>query len=258
MPHLGPKGWREGLCARDFWQRNAAAPAGLLARDNENAATMVSGGYLRVPFHEAHLIGARPVAVKLSLRCRTEIARARRSPAIDARQIIDCMKLRPATSDDVSLIRAWDKQPHALESAGDFFEFDWEGEIPRTVDWREVLIAEIDGRPIGMMQIIDPEREETHYWGDVAPDLRAIDIWIGNADDLGRGYGTEMMRLAIERCFAPPEVTAILIDPLVSNTRAHRFYGRMGFCRMERRMFGDDYCYVYRLTRAQWQAHRSM
>jgi aminoglycoside 6'-N-acetyltransferase len=165
------------------------------------------------------------------------------------------MKLRLATSDDVSLIRTWDQQPHVLESAGDYFEFDWEGEIPRTVPWREILIAEVDGRPIGMMQIIDPEQEESHYWGAVAPNLRAIDIWIGDAADLGRGYGTKMMQLAIERCFAPAEVTAILIDPLVSNTDAHRFYERLGFRRIERRMFEQDDCYVYRLERADWRAH---
>ncbi len=165
------------------------------------------------------------------------------------------MKLRLATIDDIALIRVWDQQPHVLESAGDFFEFDWEGEIPRAVDWRELLIAEVEGgRAIGMIQIIDPEREESHYWGEVAPDLRAIDIWIGDVDDLGRGHGTEMMRLAIARCFAPPEVVAILIDPLVANTRAHRFYERMGFRRIERRMFDTDDCYVFRLDRANWIA----
>ena len=46
--------------------------------------------------------------------------------------------------------------------------------------------------------------------------------WIGEAADLGRGYGTQMMRLALDRCFAPPEVSAVIIDPLASNTRAIR------------------------------------
>ena len=165
------------------------------------------------------------------------------------------MKLRLATIDDIALIRIWDKQPHVLESAGDFFEFDWEGEIPRDVDWRELLIAEVEGRVIGMIQIIDPEREESHYWGEVPPDLRAIDIWIGDPADIGRGYGSEMMRRAIERCFAPPKVSAILVDPLVANTRAHRFYERFGFRRMERRVFGADDCYVFRLDRRDWAAH---
>ena len=125
--------------------------------------------------------------------------------------------------------------------------------MPRRPSWREFLIAERDGRPIGFIQIIDPAGEETHYWGDVAPNLRAIDIWIGEERDLGQGYGTIMMNLALDRCFAPPAVTAVLIDPLASNTRAHRFYESVGFERIERRTFGLDDCYVYRLDREKWE-----
>lgn len=169
--------------------------------------------------------------------------------------IFGLMKLRPATLADVPTLQSWDREVHVIDASGDDDIYDWAVEVPRIVDGREFLIAEIDGRPIGMLQIIDPAREESHYWGDIAPDLRAIDIWIGDAADLGRGYGTEMMRLAIEHCFAPPEVTAILIDPLVRNTRAHRFYERMGFRRIEQRMFGADDCYVFRMDRADWIAH---
>ncbi|MBW4489639.1 MAG: acetyltransferase [Trichocoleus desertorum ATA4-8-CV12] len=54
------------------------------------------------------------------------------------------------------------------------------------------MIAEIEGRAIGFIQIIDPTLEESHYWGDIAANLRAIDIGIGEATDLGKGYGTKM------------------------------------------------------------------
>jgi aminoglycoside 6'-N-acetyltransferase len=165
------------------------------------------------------------------------------------------MKLRLATIADAPTLEAWDREAHVIAATGSDGQegmYDWRVELPRVVSWREFLIAEIDGRPIGMMQIIDPELEESHYWGNVAPNLRAIDIWIGDAGDLGRGYGTEMMRLAVERCFAAPEVTAILMDPMVSNTDAHRFYERLGFRRIGRQMFDDDDCYVYRLERQDW------
>jgi aminoglycoside 6'-N-acetyltransferase len=94
---------------------------------------------------------------------------------------------------------------------------------------------------------------ETHYWGDIEPNLRALDIWIGEEADLGRGYGTAIMRLALWRCFADP-VVAVLLDPLVANEGAQRFYERLGFRRVERRMFGNDDCYVYRLERTAWRA----
>jgi aminoglycoside 6'-N-acetyltransferase len=62
-----------------------------------------------------------------------------------------------------------------------------------------------------------------------------------------------MTRLALQRCFADAAVKAVLLDPLVGNTRAHRFYERHGFQPVERRMFGQDECVVYRLERHLWQ-----
>jgi aminoglycoside 6'-N-acetyltransferase len=157
--------------------------------------------------------------------------------------------LRPATPADLALLRRWDEAPHVIESDPND-DWEWEVELGRTPDWREQCIAEADGRPIGFVQIIDPAREESRYWGEVPHGLRAIDIWIGEAADLGRGYGTRIMELALDRCFADPGVTAVLIDPLAGNTRAHRFYERLGFRFLERRRFGEDDCYVYRLDRA--------
>ncbi|NJN46183.1 MAG: acetyltransferase [Candidatus Competibacteraceae bacterium] len=159
------------------------------------------------------------------------------------------MNLRSATTADLELLRHWDEQPHVIASDPDD-DWAWEVELDRDPDWREQLVAEIDGCPIGFIQIIDPLLEESHYWGDVPAGLRAIDIWIGAEANLSKGYGTTMMRLAIARCFADPEVTHVLIDPLASNTRAHRFYERLGFKFLERRYFGDQACFVYRLSRA--------
>ncbi|MCC5871742.1 MAG: acetyltransferase [Gammaproteobacteria bacterium] len=163
--------------------------------------------------------------------------------------------LRPAGPDDLALLRHWDQQPHVIESDPDS-DWGWETELARSPPWREQLIAEIDGRPLGFVQIIDPVQEESHYWGDVPAGLRAIDIWIGEATDLGRGYGSVMMRLAIERCFAAGDVEGILIDPLASNVRAHAFYRRFGFRFIERRWFGGDDCFVFRLDRSEYQRGR--
>jgi aminoglycoside 6'-N-acetyltransferase len=171
--------------------------------------------------------------------------------------------LRPATSVDLDLLRHWDEQPHVID-ADPNDDWHWETELAlceipargRTPQWREQLIAELNGRPIGFIQIIDPALEESHYWGDVPVNLRAIDIWIGEATDLGKGYGTQMMELALARCFADPQVTAVLIDPLANNTRAHRFYQRLGFQVVDRRQFSEDDCLVHRLNREDWTRKR--
>jgi aminoglycoside 6'-N-acetyltransferase len=159
--------------------------------------------------------------------------------------------LRPATIDDLDILTFWDEQDHVIESDPND-DWEWDVELRRTPPWREQWMAELDGRPIGFVQIIDPHLEETHYWGDVEPNLRAIDIWIGEASDLGKGYGTVMMKLALDRCFSDPKVKAVLIDPLSSNERAIKFYQRLGFEFVEYRMFGDDHTAVHRMERDVW------
>jgi aminoglycoside 6'-N-acetyltransferase len=159
------------------------------------------------------------------------------------------LRLRPATPADIELLRRWDRAPHVIASDPND-DWAWETELDRSPDWRQQLIADLAGRAVGFVQIIDPSREDSHYWGEVAENLRAIDLWIGSEADLGKGYGTRMMALALGRCFANPAVSGVLVDPLASNTRAHRFYERLGFRFSERRRFGEDDCFVYRLSRA--------
>jgi aminoglycoside 6'-N-acetyltransferase len=171
-----------------------------------------------------------------------------------------CLRLRRATLDDVPVLEQWDADPDVIAATTDddtseraFGGLDWREELSHDSDASSHLIADIDGRPVGAMQICDPYLEVTHYWGHIAPNLRAIDIWIGAEADRNKGYGREMMRLAHERCFADPTVTAIVIDPLASNTRAIAFYQRLGYVRVERRSFGDDDCLVLTLTRDVWR-----
>jgi aminoglycoside 6'-N-acetyltransferase len=173
--------------------------------------------------------------------------------------------LRPATMADVSALERWDHEPHVIAATSDdpgaekaFEGAYWPDEIAMQDEFYQYFIAELAGpdgtRPIGAMQIIDPHNEKTHYWGEIEPNLRAVDIWIGDAADHGHGYGEQMMRIAFRKCFADPNVTAIVIDPLNSNTRAHKFYQRLGFKPTRRQTFGEDDCLVHRLTRQDWEA----
>lgn len=164
------------------------------------------------------------------------------------------IELRLATPVDAPLLRHWDTKAHVRVARGEDPDIDWDAELARRTPYDEWLIAELAGRPIGVMQLCDAAREDSHYWGDVDQGLAAIDIWIGEESDLSRGYGAAMMQLAFQRIFADPAMMAIIIDPLASNTRAHRFYERLGFRPVGRRMFDEDDCLVFRLDREQWQS----
>ena len=161
------------------------------------------------------------------------------------------MTLRTAVLADLPLLEEWDRDPDVIASGGDD-DWGWEHELPRTVPWREMWIAEADGESVGFIQAIDAANEETHYWGDVDADVWALDIWIGSPRHRNRGIGTAMLSIAIERCFSVHGAKSVLIDPLASNHRAIRFYQRLGFGPVAERRFGDDDCLVMELAAAEW------
>lgn len=170
---------------------------------------------------------------------------------IETPGVLHQINLRRATINDLSLLKHWDEQPHIIDSDPND-DWNWEVELQRRPEWRQQLIAEVDGCPIGFLQIIDPAKEDSHYWGNTPDHLRAIDIWIGEEENLGKGYGTVMMHKAIDLCFDEPGVTTIVIDPLVSNIKARRFYERLGFEFVELRWFNKDHCAIYKLDRPEW------
>jgi len=156
------------------------------------------------------------------------------------------------TIDDVGLLVRWDDDADVAAAIGGRSAdwYDWPAELVRDVSWRELLIAEEDGRPIGFVQLTDAGEEESHYWGDVEPGTWSLDIWIGSPEDRGRRLGAEMMWLALGRIFDHRGAEMVVIDPVVDNYRAIAFYERLGFERVGVRVFGDDACLVMRYLRS--------
>ncbi|MEM9326949.1 MAG: GNAT family N-acetyltransferase, partial [Bacteroidota bacterium] len=74
---------------------------------------------------------------------------------------------RFALPSDQATLEHWDQQPHIQAATGPDDDWDWATELPRRPPWREWLIFEWEHRPLGIVQIIDPKLEETHYWGEV-------------------------------------------------------------------------------------------
>jgi aminoglycoside 6'-N-acetyltransferase len=62
------------------------------------------------------------------------------------------MNLRPATLADAGLLRRWDRQPHVIAAKNEE-DWGWDSELTTSPDWREQLMAEVDGRPIGFVEI---------------------------------------------------------------------------------------------------------
>lgn len=158
------------------------------------------------------------------------------------------LTFRDAKPSDLEILTFWDQQAHVI-ACDPNDDWDWESELTRHPDWRKQWISELSGKPFGFIQIIDPALEETQYWGKIDSGFRAIDIWIGEESYLGQGLGQQMMMHTIDFCFTDSAVHTLLVDPLASNIKAHRFYQKCGFRFKEERRFGLDLCYIYSLKR---------
>ena len=58
-------------------------------------------------------------------------------------------------------MRRWDEEPAVVDSDPSD-DWGWETELLRSPPWREHLIADVGGRAIGFVQIIDPALEDSH------------------------------------------------------------------------------------------------
>jgi RimJ/RimL family protein N-acetyltransferase len=92
-------------------------------------------------------------------------------------------------------------------------------------------LARIDDRPIGMFQHYrigdDPEYAEALALGE---DAIGVDLFIGEADLLGRGHGPKMLQQFVRDVAFPFHgIDVCVIGPSVTNLPAIRAYEKAGF-----------------------------
>ena len=130
------------------------------------------------------------------------------------------LAFRRVTRDDVPLLEVMSTAPHVLPSLGTDQTWDW----PREVEapWQEIWISDLraSSSPMGVVVILDAAADPSGYWGKVSPGTCAIDIWIADASQLRKEYGTVMMKHDIDRCFHVHNAHTILVDPLAENDGA--------------------------------------
>ncbi len=125
------------------------------------------------------------------------------------------------------MLRAWVSSPHAQMWWGDPDEelaliFD-------DADDFEPYIAYIDNQPIAYIQAWWPSKHPDLLWQHaMTSDTRGIDITIGYEANLGRGFGSSIVKAFANRLFAQG-AKRLIIDPDITNTRAIAAYKKVGF-----------------------------
>jgi aminoglycoside 6'-N-acetyltransferase len=168
------------------------------------------------------------------------------------------IELRLTRTEDIPTLQNWDQQDHVLFASGNDAREQvdtnyWNHELS-LCDGKiyQYYIATLNQEPIASLLIIDPALEPTHYWGTIDEGYRAVDIWIGESKNLGKGYGTVIMGLILDICFENKDVKGVYIDPLAINLRAIKFYQKVGFEFVENKNFGGDNCDIYFISRDKY------
>jgi RimJ/RimL family protein N-acetyltransferase len=152
-----------------------------------------------------------------------------------AQVTMNVLAFRALARSDFPLLQRWLSEPHvdawwheALDLAG------LERKYGPRIDGSEpthVFIIERESRPIGWIQ--------WYRWSDypkhaaqieAEPNAAGIDLSIGEASELGKGFGSSAIREFIRNVVgAEPGIAAIVADPEERNGRSCRAFEKAGF-----------------------------
>jgi aminoglycoside 6'-N-acetyltransferase len=141
---------------------------------------------------------------------------------------------RAVTPKDMPLLKRWIASPQWQEWWG---ETETElAEIAANLDSDSVepMIVELDDKPVAYVQTYDPHMEDEHPYQDQPFGTIGIDISIGDAADLNKGLGTEILLGLSEMLFEEGAVR-LIIDPHPNNKAAIRCYEKAGFAAFDTR-----------------------
>lgn len=145
------------------------------------------------------------------------------------------LTLRPMAEADLALVSAWLARPHVAR---------WWLEDPAQAAVRQrylpaitgadpthLLVAELDGRPIGFAQWYrwDDESESDRAAVSAEPGDVGIDYAIGEPDACGHGIGTRLIAALIDEVRRHHPGAALLSDPEQANVASCRVLEKNGF-----------------------------
>jgi aminoglycoside 6'-N-acetyltransferase len=136
--------------------------------------------------------------------------------------------IRPASADDLPMLRHWLESPEARRWWGDpdfelaLIEEDLGNPLMR------MRIVSWGGRPFAYVQDHDIGAWPQDHLARFPAGTRAVDTFIGEPDMLGRGHGSAYLRL-IARQLIAEGAPCVVVDPDPDNERARRAYARAGF-----------------------------
>jgi aminoglycoside 6'-N-acetyltransferase len=141
---------------------------------------------------------------------------------------------RAVTKKDLPMLKRWIATPHWQAWWGDPEREAAEIGASLDDDAVEPMIAEKAGKPVAYVQTYDPHLEDDHPYQDQPFGSIGIDLSIGEAADLNKGLGTQILK-ALAGVLFDEGVPRLIIDPHPENAAAIRCYEKAGFVAFDTR-----------------------
>jgi aminoglycoside 6'-N-acetyltransferase len=136
--------------------------------------------------------------------------------------------IRPASREDLELLRRWLRAPEVRRWWGDPDEQAALLEEDLNEPHMRMWIVACNGRPFAYAQDYEVHAWPQTHLAHLPRGSRALDTFIGERDMVGAGHGAVYLRVLAERLLAEG-APMVAIDPSAQNLRARRAYARAGF-----------------------------
>lgn len=162
------------------------------------------------------------------------------------------ISFKKLTQQDLSLFFEWAQKPHVKDTwfINGYEAINKYSEKIAGNGYDYPFIIYVNDKPIGYIQCSDLYAYKTicpnpkGFFINEEPGTFCLDLFIGEEEYLNKGYGTEIIKLFVDKLFAEFKAKKILIDPACSNKRAIRCYEKAGFKFLRKERDGITECYV--------------
>lgn len=157
-----------------------------------------------------------------------------------------------AQAEHLPFLLLWQKDKKANASAQRMLQRDWEAYSFEQESWRKLLLIRYGHKPIGLLEIIDPHQDETHYWGIMPKGQRAINFYLAEAAHRGAQFQTPLLHLALWQCFKEDGVNTVWSEPPTDDFAALQLFEHLGFQAVDERKVEGKLHQIFQIQRADW------
>ena len=146
----------------------------------------------------------------------------------------------------------WQKDKKANASAQRLLQRDWETYSFKQESWNRLLLVMYTRKPIGLIEIIDPQQEESHYWGIMPKDQRAINFYLAETTHRHAEFQAPLLHLALWQCFKEDGVNTVWSEPPTDDYAALQLFEHLGFKPVDERKVEGKIHQIFQIQRADW------